>query len=429
MIREEETRGNMTKDMFCGNCGKKIEEEDQYCPYCGAKSVMADLSQTDASEETVDNEEKVKKEKNKKGIIISIVTVFAVIAAVLIGIGIYNAPARRLAEQLDLGNRYLEEMDFEQAVVAFTKAIEIDPMSMDAYIGAADAYVGLGEPERAKEVLEQGMEKISDVRLEEKLKEIERELDRIKREEEERRRAEEAAQTETEERRKVEAALKPLYEKLEAGEEEEVVVEYVWRENLIEVEGSYSPTGDVENGIVLDMQKTERYDGEEIPCFYYGEKTGGSYETIGKWYVVYGDDNEFGIIEYLIYEGEWKNGMPNGQGTDIRIHESECTTYANHERGANTGKCFDREKTISSYKNGYEDGNVKVIEDIDIFDWLDWWDSFKSESRYQVNNEKIVTGSYEYNYYNDDGSEMGWMKNIEVDGKDAGCIPGPWIKE
>ena len=197
------------------------------------------------------------KGKNRRGFLISIVTIFAVIFAVLIGINIYNAPARRLAEQLNLGNRYLEEMDYEQAVVAFTNAIEIDPMSADAYIGAAEAYVGLREPERAEEILAQGIEKISDVRLEEKLKEIENELDRIKKEEEERQRAEQAARKEEEEKRKLEVALKPLYEKLEAGEEDEDIVEYFWKENLMEVEGSYSPTRDVENGIVLDIQKTK----------------------------------------------------------------------------------------------------------------------------------------------------------------------------
>lgn len=266
--------------MYCENCRNEIEKDSEFCTYCGVK-----LKEDTGVEAVPVKDNKDGQRKCKKGLIAAVIIVVTALA-VLSGVWLHNTPARRLAEQLDLGNRYLEEMDYEQAVVVFTKAIEIDPMSVDAYIGVAEAYVGLGEPEKAKEVLEQGMEKISDVRLEEKWKEIESELDGIKREEKERQRAEQAARKEAEERKRVEAALKPLYEKLEAGEEDEVIVEYVWKENLIEVEGSYSLTGDVENGIVLDMQKTKGYEGEEIPCFFYGEKTGGSYETTGKWYVI-----------------------------------------------------------------------------------------------------------------------------------------------
>lgn len=359
------------------------------------------------------------KGKNRRGFLISIVTIFAVIFAVLIGINIYNAPARRLAEQLNLGNRYLEEMDYEQAVVAFTNAIEIDPMNADAYIGAAEAYVGLGEPERAEEILAQGMERISDVRLEEKWKEIENELDRIKKEEEERHLAEQAARKEAEEKRKLEAALKPLYEKLEAGEEDEDIVEYFWNENLMEVEGAYSPTGDVENGIVLDVQKTKDIEGVEVSCFFYGEKTGGSYETTGKWYAVRGDDNESGIIAYEKYDGEWKNGMPNGRGEEIWVYDG----------GIGNEKCIYKAEIISNYKNGYKDGNVQETYYMDIFDWLDGNDLYKLETKYRVENKKIVVGSHEFNYYHDDGSEQGWMEDKGRDGKNASVIPGPWITE
>ena len=44
-------------------------------------------------------------------------------------------------EQYDLGMRYLEEGDYEQAIVAFTAAIEIDPNQALAYVGRADGYV------------------------------------------------------------------------------------------------------------------------------------------------------------------------------------------------------------------------------------------------------------------------------------------------
>lgn len=50
-------------------------------------------------------------------------------------------------EQYDLGIRYLEEGDYEAAVLAFTKAIEIDAKQAVIYVGRGDAYVLSGETE------------------------------------------------------------------------------------------------------------------------------------------------------------------------------------------------------------------------------------------------------------------------------------------
>ena len=50
-------------------------------------------------------------------------------------------------EEYDLGVRYLSEGDYEQAIIAFTAAIEIDPKRAEAYLGRASAYIGSGETE------------------------------------------------------------------------------------------------------------------------------------------------------------------------------------------------------------------------------------------------------------------------------------------
>lgn len=50
-------------------------------------------------------------------------------------------------EQYDLGMRYLSEGNYEEAIVAFTAAIEIDPKRAEAFVGRGDAYVGSGETE------------------------------------------------------------------------------------------------------------------------------------------------------------------------------------------------------------------------------------------------------------------------------------------
>lgn len=378
------------------------------------------------TEERISGEEEEKKVSKRRIMAVIIVIVIAIAIAIIAGFCIYNTPENRLTRALDLGQKYLLEEDYEQAVVEFNKAIEIDPMSAYAYLGAAEAYIGLGDLESAKETVEHGLEAVADSRLEEKLKEIQGEIDRIAKEEEERHRAAEAAEREAEEKRRTEAALKPLYEKLEAGEEDEAIVEYVWQENLMEHEGSYSPTEDTENGIVLDMLKSGK--DEDKPCFYYGEKIDGSYETTGKWYFIYGDDNEVGIIEYKKYEGEWKNGMPNGQGESLWVYGSDCTDYVDNEI-TNFGECVDQDIVSGTFENGYVNGAVQETDYIDIFNWLDWWGYFKIEVRYRAANKKIVAGSYENNWYRDDDGEQGWEADSQYDGEDAAYIPGPWITE
>ena len=43
-------------------------------------------------------------------------------------------------EQYDLGQKYLTEGNYEEAILAFTAAIEIDPKQAPAYVGRGDAY-------------------------------------------------------------------------------------------------------------------------------------------------------------------------------------------------------------------------------------------------------------------------------------------------
>jgi len=64
------------------------------------------------------------------------------------------------AELLNLGEKYLLEMDYEQALVYFTKLIEIEPMNPRGYTGAAEVYIAMNELANAEAVLRQGLEAI-----------------------------------------------------------------------------------------------------------------------------------------------------------------------------------------------------------------------------------------------------------------------------
>ena len=56
-------------------------------------------------------------------------------------------------EQYDLGIKYVNEAKYEEAILAFTKALEIDPKQQPVYIAMADVYIRQGDYTAAQETL------------------------------------------------------------------------------------------------------------------------------------------------------------------------------------------------------------------------------------------------------------------------------------
>lgn len=95
------------------------------------------------------------KKLNKKLIItVSIIAAVAIIATVAV---IVLMPHREsVADVLDLGDRYMSELDYESAIREYRRAIEIDPKAEDAYLKLAEAYIAIGDVDSAIEALEEG---------------------------------------------------------------------------------------------------------------------------------------------------------------------------------------------------------------------------------------------------------------------------------
>lgn len=74
--------------------------------------------------------------------ITAIVLIF-VLACSLTGCGAINE--MRATQQMDLGNRYLEELKYEDAVVAFRRVIQLEDRNADAWLGLAEANEGLAD--------------------------------------------------------------------------------------------------------------------------------------------------------------------------------------------------------------------------------------------------------------------------------------------
>lgn len=65
-------------------------------------------------------------------------------------------------ERYDLGQKYLTEGNYEEAILAFTAAIEIDPKRPEAYLSLADAYEASGDLDAARKTLEDGLAATND---------------------------------------------------------------------------------------------------------------------------------------------------------------------------------------------------------------------------------------------------------------------------
>ncbi len=109
--------------------------------------------------------------KNKK-----ILAVIAIILALITVLGAgtiiaQSTPANRLKRQLRMADKYLSEMNYEQALLAYNEAIKIDPKCEQAYLAIADIYLEQGEEEKAAAILEEGQKYIQTEVLSGKLEE------------------------------------------------------------------------------------------------------------------------------------------------------------------------------------------------------------------------------------------------------------------
>jgi hypothetical protein len=92
-----------------------------------------------------------------------VITVVLLVIALLGGCG-----GSQYQKQLDLGYKYLQEEKYEEAILAFNKAIDIDEKREGAYIGLADTYItGLDEHaiDDANEALKRGYEQSKSERI------------------------------------------------------------------------------------------------------------------------------------------------------------------------------------------------------------------------------------------------------------------------
>ena len=84
----------------------------------------------------------LKKAKNALFSLLLLLAALAVLAAC-------GSKAATAADKIELGRKYLSELNYTEAVASFTEAIKLDPDNIQAYMGRAEAYLALGEYDKA----------------------------------------------------------------------------------------------------------------------------------------------------------------------------------------------------------------------------------------------------------------------------------------
>ncbi|MCD7730551.1 MAG: leucine-rich repeat domain-containing protein, partial [Oscillospiraceae bacterium] len=104
--------------------------------------------------------------KKSTKIIIPIAVAVIIIAAIICVLSIpKSGETTSVTAMLSTAQKYLIDLDYEQAIAEFEKIIELEPRNVDAYLGLAEAYEKSGDIDKAIEILQQGYELTADEQI------------------------------------------------------------------------------------------------------------------------------------------------------------------------------------------------------------------------------------------------------------------------
>ena len=63
-------------------------------------------------------------------------------------------------ELMVFGEKYLLDLDYDQAIIVFSKILEIDPKNTGAFIGLADSFSAKGDMDTAADWIKKGLEEL-----------------------------------------------------------------------------------------------------------------------------------------------------------------------------------------------------------------------------------------------------------------------------
>ena len=325
-------------------------------------------------------------------------------------------------EQYDLGMRYLNESNYEEAILAFTQAIEIDPKNVEGYLGRAEAYLGAGgeenralavadyltaadlcveqgNPERAEEILNNAQEAVGeDSEISNKLYEI----------------TGKRPDTKLENKYFKDGSLKVEYE----YDERELLI----KETYYNTDGSLSYYLKYEYNENNSLIKLESYDSAgNLEMYYTYEYDESGNLAKRSFYIPAMEQYELGSLSsYTTYEYD-----QNGQLTKASEHNANGTLALVTEYGEDGNRMktdYYVDNSVSEYSTYEydENGNEAKRSDYYADGSLKWYYVYEYDengnqikgSRYDQNNSMM---DYWTNEYDELGNQVR-MNNYDKDG-------------
>lgn len=150
---------------ICAACGHANLKDHNFCESCGCRLDKTAHENENTSSLKPDSESiPVRKLEKKKILIIAGIMLIAI--AVVVSIVLASSAAREAEYQEQVSaeystkiteaDRYMKDLDYENAEASYLRAIDIDPKQDTAYLKLSDTYVEQEQYEKAVDILEQG---------------------------------------------------------------------------------------------------------------------------------------------------------------------------------------------------------------------------------------------------------------------------------
>lgn len=246
-------------------------------------------------------------------------------------------------EKYDLGVKYLSEGNYEEAVIAFTAAIEIDAKQAAAYVGRGDSYMGLAEQisdavqresyyDNAAADYQMAID-LGDDAGTEKLQQVQVLVNTLD-------------------------FLQRLYIGFDADDldiVQELMNLEIYKQIAESIEGDYLYYDDEESGVGLAI----------YPNYYsyFGQWENGKRSGEGKWICTNFEDDL--MVRYM-YDGMWRDDLPNGAGFEQVIKDEEKVIRSSNQTTALLAE------TTGNFQNGYEHGVMQMTWYMDNGHILNW---------------------------------------------------------
>lgn len=150
--------------MYCSNCGKENKVSAKFCAYCGAAlygeivtpkaAEESQMTETESQGQPTAKKDEIteiselpagRPKKIRVGIYVIIAIIVLAAAASIAGILVFRniQENQQYKDSIASGDRYLEELDYENAEAFYLDAISIDPKQKEPYKKLIDTYIGI----------------------------------------------------------------------------------------------------------------------------------------------------------------------------------------------------------------------------------------------------------------------------------------------